>query len=68
MWHPLLDDTINLFEGLEEFRQHLGGRLTITMLNAPGSPINVHEIDHDAMKESLQELSELVASDAIDVR
>lgn len=67
MWHPLLDDTINLFEGLEEFRQHLGGRLTITMLDAPGVPINVHEIDHDAMKESLHELSELVASDAVDV-
>ena len=33
-------------QGLEEFRQHLGGRLTITMLRGVGDPIDVHEIDH----------------------
>lgn len=62
MWHPLLEETATLFEGLEEFRQHLGGRLTITMLNAPGEPMNVHEIDHSAMKEAMIELSELVSA------
>ena len=66
MWHPLLDETLTLFEGLEEFRQHLGGRLTVTMLNAPGRPLDIHEIDHSAMKESLQELAEL-AAEKIDV-
>ena len=34
--HPALRQTDELFNGLEEFRQHLGGRLTITMLSAIG--------------------------------
>lgn len=67
MWHPLLDDTLTLFDGLEEFRQHLGGRLTVTMLEAPGQPINVHEIDRAAMKDSLQELASL-AVEQLDAR
>lgn len=66
MWHPLLDNTLTLFEGLEEFRQHLGGRLTVTMLDAPGRPLNVHEIDRDAMKDSLQELAAL-SEEQVDV-
>jgi 3-dehydroquinate synthase len=31
--------------GLEEFREHLGGRLTITLLTAVGSGLEVHEMD-----------------------
>ncbi|MBD3672425.1 MAG: 3-dehydroquinate synthase [Planctomycetaceae bacterium] len=62
MWHPLLEESTTLFEGLEEFRQHLGGRLTITMLNAPGEPVNVHEIDQIAMQESMDELAEMVSA------
>ncbi len=57
--HPLFARTETLFEGLEEFRQHLGGRLTLTMLAAPGSPLNVHEIDEAAMIDSMHELAEL---------
>ena len=57
---PLWDSTLNDFEallsGLEEFRQHLGGRLTITMLQDIGDPIEVHQIDSAAMKESIDEL------------
>ena len=37
-------------------RQHLGGRLTITMLRHVGEPINVHEVDEDTMKASIQKL------------
>ena len=48
-----------LMQGLEEFRQHLGGRLTITMLRDVGDPINVHEIDEDAMQESIRRLHDL---------
>ena len=32
--HSTLRQTDELFNGLEEFRQHLGGQLTITMLDA----------------------------------
>ncbi len=52
--HPLLEETQTLFDGLEEFRQHLGGRLTVTMLEQIGRKIDVHEIDHDQMKIAIE--------------
>lgn len=51
--HPALSDTATLFAGMEEFRQHLGGRLTLTMLRDVGQPLDIHEIDHEAMSEAL---------------
>jgi len=58
--HPALARTEELFGGLEEFRQHLGGRLTITMLQDIGRPLDVHEIDHAAMRESIEEVVDRV--------
>lgn len=52
--HPSLSRTDELFAGLEEFRQHLGGRLTVTMLEAVGKPIDVHEIDLPLMKTAIE--------------
>ena len=37
--HPQLGDISQLLSGLEEFRQHLGGRLTLTMIGGIGQPI-----------------------------
>jgi 3-dehydroquinate synthase len=54
--HPALHDTSSLFEGLEEFRQHLGGRLTLTMLRGVGDPIDVHEIDEARMRSAIEAL------------
>ena len=51
--HPALSRTPELFAGLEEFRQHLGGRLTVTMLEGIAEPIDVHEIDHGLMKAAI---------------
>ncbi|MFG0261504.1 MAG: 3-dehydroquinate synthase [Novipirellula sp. JB048] len=56
LWHPCLEPVDRLLEGLEEFRQHLGGRLTITMLRGIGDPVNVHEIDVAAMKTAIKTL------------
>jgi len=57
---PLWDSTLNDFDalqsGLEEFRQHLGGRLTITMLAEVGDPIDVHEINTEEMRASIEVL------------
>ena len=50
-------DQNTLFAGLEEFRQHLGGRLTLTMLRGIGNPINVHEIDRKAMQAAIDQVS-----------
>ncbi|WP_153557159.1 3-dehydroquinate synthase [Roseimaritima sediminicola] len=52
--HPLLDDPEQLRLGLEEFRQHLGGRLTITLLEAIGKPIDVHEVDWPEMQAAIE--------------
>ena len=57
--HPALARADELLDGLEEFRQHLGGRLTVTMLDAPGRPVDVHEIDAGAMREAVSEIARL---------
>lgn len=56
LWHESLLPVDRLMKGLEEFRQHLGGRLTITMLRGIGDPINVHEIDTDTMVSAIERL------------
>ena len=54
--HPQLGDLPQLLSGLEEFRQHLGGRLTLTMLRGVGQPIDVHDIDRDLMGEAVKQV------------
>ncbi|MEL6894548.1 MAG: 3-dehydroquinate synthase, partial [Planctomycetota bacterium] len=56
LWHSGMQRFDQLMSGLEEFRQHLGGRLTITMLRDVGSPIDVHEIDSGAMADAARRL------------
>lgn len=48
--------TDTLLRGLEEFREHLGGELTITLLKRIGEPVDVHEMDHNAVREAIQQL------------
>jgi 3-dehydroquinate synthase len=55
--HPVLRRTDLLFDGLEEFRQHLGGRLTLTMLPGVGRKIDVHEVDRARMREAIQRVA-----------
>jgi len=50
---PQLQDEGALMAGMEEFRQHLGGRLTLTMLAGIGRPIDVHEVDRDLMHQAI---------------
>ena len=57
--HPRLADKATLFDGLEEFRQHLGGELTITMIDQPGQPLNVNTIDYVEMGLAIDELMEI---------
>ncbi|MEH2091436.1 3-dehydroquinate synthase [Nostoc sp.] len=40
-----LEDPRCLFRGLTEFREHLGGELTLTLLKGIGKRIEVHEVD-----------------------
>lgn len=50
---PLLEHPDALLAGFEEFRQHLGGRLTVTMLKDVGNPIDVHDVDLAAVRHSI---------------
>jgi 3-dehydroquinate synthase len=38
---------------MEEFRQHLGGELTITLPSRLGSSQDVHEIDDEIMDQAI---------------
>lgn len=48
-----------ILEGLEEFREHLGGLLTITLLKNIGSRFEVHEMDTDVVLRSIERLKTL---------
>lgn len=59
-WHATLESQTNkeaLLNGLEEFREHLGGKLTILMLEGIGKTKEVHEIDLKAMRQALDHLA-----------
>jgi 3-dehydroquinate synthase len=53
-----LHDTTALFAGLEEFRQHLGGELTLTMLQGVGEPLDVHRVDAACMRDAICRVTE----------
>jgi 3-dehydroquinate synthase len=51
-----LDGTPAILTGLEEFREHLGGQLTIMLLEGIGSGIEVHEMDSSLILASMTRL------------
>ena len=63
LWHPALEKMLPdgrhaVLEGLREFREHLGGELTITLLSDLGSGVEVHEIDEALMLDAAAWLKE----------
>ncbi len=48
-----------ILEGLEEFREHLGGMLTITLLKTIGSRFEVHEMNTELVLTSIKRLKSL---------
>ena len=56
---PELQQTETLLDGLEEFRQHLGGRLTLTMLNHVGDPFDIHEVNRQHMCAAIDRVASL---------
>jgi 3-dehydroquinate synthase len=53
------DHPRSVLHGLEEFREHLGGRLTLLMLRSIGRPFEVHEVDRKVMIRSIDVLRRL---------
>lgn len=45
-----------LLKGLEEFREHLGGELTITLLESMGKGVEVHQMDNELILRSIDHL------------
>ncbi|MGB1889639.1 MAG: 3-dehydroquinate synthase [Akkermansiaceae bacterium] len=67
IWHEALElndprGRRRVFNGLEEFREHLGGELTVLLLNATGVGVDVHEIDETIWEECANELKERALS------
>src|SRR6266446_1871819 len=50
------DNNLMVLKGLEEFREHLGGQLTITLLDAIGRGFEAHEVNLPKVIESIYEL------------
>ena len=50
------DGKLELLEGLEHFREHLGGRLTITLPEGIGHRREVHHMDAELIAQAVQRL------------
>ena len=63
LWHDELtalgpDGKPGILRGLEDFREHLGGELTITLVTAPGTAVEVHKMDSTLVLAAIAELRE----------
>lgn len=61
LWRPemgrrLGDDRYEILQGLEEFREHLGGILCLTFPNGIGKKRETDQVDHKRMADALTEL------------
>lgn len=58
LWHSALetrhpDGGLEVLKGLQDFREHLGGKLTITLLSDIGIGVEVNEIDNKLVEQSI---------------
>lgn len=49
---------LRVLEGLREFREHLGGELTVSLIRAPGRAIDVHDMDPGRVRRCVAWLTE----------
>ncbi|MGB8841873.1 MAG: 3-dehydroquinate synthase [Aliidongia sp.] len=62
LWHPALArrdnaERLSVLAGLEEFRAHLGGRLTITLLETIGRGVEVNTMDAELVARAIDWLA-----------
>ncbi len=65
-YHPALDwrdeaGRRRVLEGLDEFREHLGGELTVLMLRDIGAGVDVHQLDLGLVARCIDELQPVAA-------
>jgi 3-dehydroquinate synthase len=63
LWHPVMElrssgGSLALMAGLREFREHLGGELTVTLLAEIGRGVEVHKIEETVVLEAMDWLKE----------
>jgi 3-dehydroquinate synthase len=68
--HPGLDQRgadgqREVLAGLDEFREHLGGELTLLMLRDIGNGIDVHEVDHKLLESCIDQLRSMASEWAL---
>jgi 3-dehydroquinate synthase len=56
--HADAQNSLQVITGLEEFREHLGGELTITLLNGIGKGVEVHDMQVPVVINAIYELQE----------
>lgn len=58
LYQPMLDadDSAGVLKGLAEFREHLGGQLTIMLLQGIGQGVEVHEMDTSRIRQAIATL------------
>ena len=59
--NPLIDirnESSEILKGLEEFREHLGGQLTVMLLADIGLGEEVHDLNFSLLKQASQKLQE----------
>jgi 3-dehydroquinate synthase len=62
LYVPELEDP-SLFEGLAQFREHLGGLLTVTLLRSIGQGFEVHEVDRSIYLRAIKHVKERISAD-----
>lgn len=58
LWHPAMEQhtgagVLAVLAGLREFREHLGGELTVTLLTDIGRGVDVHAIDESGVEQAI---------------
>ncbi|MEM1129834.1 MAG: 3-dehydroquinate synthase [Pseudomonadota bacterium] len=58
LWHPALkardtDGRLEILKGLQEFREHLGGELTVTLISDLGVGVEVNEMDPGLVSDAI---------------
>jgi 3-dehydroquinate synthase len=64
VYHPLSQNLGALQNALEQFRQHLGGRLAVTLLDGIGEPVEVDYIDFAVVKRAVAYLDSYASAAA----
>jgi 3-dehydroquinate synthase len=63
VWHECMDrrgarGELEIFAGLDRFREHLGGELTLAMPHPIGRQTEVHEVDRRVMEQAIASLKQ----------